>query len=95
MNSNVEREALRATKAGRERSSHLGRRLRMEGTRWACAHCEASSDIRTSRLLSPTLRETVYACTNPECGHTFLLLPGVVRTLSSSAAPDLSVCLPL
>lgn len=79
----------------RQRTSHQGRRLRFEGTRWACPHCRASSEIRTSRMLTATLRESIYACTNVECGHTYVVMAEVARTLSPSATPDPRVVLPL
>lgn len=82
-------------KPARQRRNHLGRRLRFEGTRWACPHCQVESEIRTSRMLTATLRETMYACTNVECGHTYVVMAEVVRTLSPSATPNLSVVLPL
>lgn len=77
------------------RTSHQGKRLRYEGTRMACPHCDATSEIRTSRLVSKTMRELIYACTDVECGHTFVALTEVVRTLSPSAKPNPTVLLPL
>ena len=79
----------------RQRASHQGRKLRFEGTRWACPHCRANSEIRTSRMLSSTLRESVYACTNVECGHTFVVRASADYTLSPSATPDPAVRMPL
>jgi len=77
------------------RGNHQGRRLRMEGTRLPCPHCEAASEIRTSRMITSTMRESMYACTNLECGHTFVATLEIVRTLSPSATPNPLVCLPL
>jgi len=94
-NSQTEREALQAAKPGRQRTSQQGRRLRYEGTRFQCPHCKASSEIRTGRMVSDTMREAIYACTNVECGHTFVVLSEVARTLSPSATPDPTVNLPL
>lgn len=45
--------------------------------------------------MSRLMRELTYACTNPECGHTFVAMTEIVRTLSPSATPDPSVQLPL
>ena len=94
-NSQTEREALQAAKPGRQRTSQQGRRLRYEGTRFQCPHCKASSEIRTGRMVSDTMREAIYACTNVECGHTFVVLSEVARTLSPSATPDPTVNRPL
>lgn len=75
--------------------SKKGRKLRAEGTRMACPHCKADSVIRTSWVMTALMRETTYACSNPECGHTFIALTEIVRTLSPSATPDPAINLPL
>lgn len=72
-----------------------GKKVRAEGTRMACPHCGFDSVIRTSMVMTKLMRETTYACTNPECGHTFIALTEIVRTLSPSATPDPSVSIPL
>lgn len=63
--------------------------------RTSCPHCKAASVVRTSVQLTQLTREIVYACMNEECGHTFVGLLEVVRTLSPSATPDPSINLPL
>ncbi|GKS83237.1 ogr/Delta-like zinc finger family protein [Acidovorax sp. SUPP1855] len=50
---------------------------------------------RTSGQLTVTSRETVFACRNPECGHTFTAVTEINRTLSPSAIPDPKVVLPI
>lgn len=42
-----------------------------------------------------TMREITYQCTDPECGHTFVVGAEVLRTLSPSAKPNPSVLLPI
>ncbi len=64
LHTNAEHEALLAAKPERQRTSHQGRKLRYEGTRFPCPHCKASSEIRTSRMVSATMRESIYQCTN-------------------------------
>lgn len=61
----------------------------------ACPHCEAEAAIRTSRMVSDTMRELIYACSNTECGHTFLAVTEIRYTLSPSAIPNPKVLLPL
>lgn len=95
MSTKAEVQALAQARPPRPRTSHQGRRLRHEGTRWQCPHCKVSSEIRTSRMVSDTMRESIYACTNPECGHTFVVMAEVARTLSPSAVPDPTVNIPL
>ena len=95
LHTNAEHEALLAAKPERQRTSHQGRKLRYEGTRFPCPHCKASSEIRTSRMVSATMRESIYQCTNVECGHTFIVDAEASRTLSPSATPDPTVNIPL
>ena len=61
----------------------------------ACPHCKGRCIARTSRQLSDTLREIVYACIDPECGHTYVANLEAVRTLSPSAKPNARVMLPI
>lgn len=68
--------------------------LPREKHRLPCPHCEQPAVIRTSVQMSRLMREYMYCCTNPECGHTFVAITEVVRTLSPSATPDPSVSLP-
>nr|WP_081488833.1 ogr/Delta-like zinc finger family protein [Cupriavidus basilensis] len=53
-----------------------------------CPHCGAVAHIRTSRPVSRMTKEMYCQCTNVECGHTFVGLVEVVRTLSPSGTPD-------
>lgn len=87
----IEQTATMARSARR----HTGRKLRLEATRFACPHCRAQAEVRSSRMLTLTMRESMYACTNAECGHTFVAMTEIVRTLSPSATPDPRVTLPL
>ena len=77
------------------RKSHQGRKLRYEGTRWPCPHCKASSEIRTSYMVSDTMRESFYQCTNVECGATFVVTGEVTRQLNTGAVPNPKVNIPL
>ena len=45
--------------------------------------------------MSITLREIVYACLDPECGHTYVAHLEAIRTLSPSAKPNCKVMLPI
>ncbi|KGH12134.1 transcriptional regulator [Comamonas thiooxydans] len=45
--------------------------------------------------MTKLMSERTYQCTNPECGHTFIALVEIVRTLSPSATPDPSINIPL
>lgn len=60
-----------------------------------CPHCTKPAQARSSRELSRTLREIFYACSDPECGHTFVANLEAVRTLSPSAKPNSEIRLPI
>lgn len=59
-----------------------------------CPHCKGKTKTRTSRGLSPTLRELIYQCEDPECSYSFVVQAEAVRTLSPSGKPDPSINLP-
>lgn len=60
-----------------------------------CPHCNSRAIARSSRELSATMREIVFMCIDPECGHTYAANLEVVRTLSPSAKPKKEVRLPI
>lgn len=62
---------------------------------YRCPHCKARALTRSSKEVSPILREVFYQCPDPECGHTFVVHAEAVRTLSPSAKPDPLVYLPI
>lgn len=66
-----------------------------EAMRLRCPHCASPCTIRSSEQMSVLTRQSFYCCVNAECGHTFVALTEIVRTLSPSATPDPSVNLPL
>lgn len=59
-----------------------------------CPHCKGKTKTRTSRGLSPTLRELIYQCNDPECSYSFVVEAEAVRTLSPSGKPDPAINLP-
>ncbi|MBP7545145.1 MAG: ogr/Delta-like zinc finger family protein [Acidovorax sp.] len=63
--------------------------------RLRCPHCDSPCVIRSSEHMSMLTRQSFYCCVNAECGHTFVALTEIVRTLSPSATPNPSVNLPL
>ncbi|WP_250466080.1 MULTISPECIES: ogr/Delta-like zinc finger family protein [unclassified Caballeronia] len=60
-----------------------------------CPHCRSRAVARSSHEISLTFREVTYQCTNPECGHTYVVNMEFARTLSPSATPNLDLKLPL
>lgn len=61
-----------------------------------CPHCRANAWVRTSKELTPLLREIFYQCTDWECGHTWVATLEAIRTLSPSAKanPNITKILP-
>lgn len=66
----------------------------MARAHFKCPHCGSSSIVRTSYLVTDLIRESLHVCTNALCGHTFMSLAEIVRTLSPSSMPRSDVCLP-
>ena len=56
-----------------------------------CPHCESVAYVRTSRRMSLLSQEQYFQCSNLECGHTFVSLTEIIRTLSPSACPNPTV----
>ena len=77
------------------RKSHQGRKLRYEGTRWPCPMCDAQSEIRTGYMVSRTMREAFYQCTNVECSCAFVVTGEISRLLNPGATPNPKVNIPL
>lgn len=60
-----------------------------------CPHCEQRSVIRSSRSLSLLSREMYYQCTNVECGHTWVALISIIRTIVPSQRANPKVYIPV
>ncbi|MCG9079926.1 ogr/Delta-like zinc finger family protein [Laribacter hongkongensis] len=60
-----------------------------------CAHCGSTANIRTSRMISTTLQEEYFVCSNVLCGHTFRAVREHIETLSPPALPNPAVRLPV
>ena len=56
-----------------------------------CPHCNRAAQLRSSNALTPMIRESFMACRNVVCGHTFVVMSSIDRTLSPSAIPRADV----
>lgn len=65
------------------------------GVSMRCPHCKSRANARTSKTVSTTMREIVYACRNHECGFVWAATLEAVRVLSPSSIPSSDVHLPL
>ena len=72
-----------------------GKEVHRESTRWPCPHCEHLCTIRTSNMMTKTMRETTYICSNPECACSFVVNSQIHRMLNVGATPDPSINIPL
>ena len=59
-----------------------------------CPHCGCPAHTRRTEYQSELTRELRYQCTNIDCGHTFVSLEQIVRTISPSAIPSKRIKLP-
>ncbi|MEG6550771.1 ogr/Delta-like zinc finger family protein [Desulfocurvibacter africanus] len=53
--------------------------------RISCDRCRSKARIATTREITPRLRKLYCACTNVECGHTFVMHLEFGHTISPSA----------
>lgn len=60
-----------------------------------CPHCKSVAKVRSSNEVTSLTRETYFICSNAACGHCFVAVTEINRTISPSATPDPSVRLPL
>ena len=68
---------------------------RAAGAFMRCPHCHSKAVVRTSRELTPTLRQANYQCENLTCGCAFVAHLEVVRELVPSIAPNPALNIPL
>jgi len=59
-----------------------------------CPHCSSDCVIRDSEQLSDLVRRIKFACTDPDCGHTFKATLEVTHSLSASSKPNPTIRLP-
>ena len=60
-----------------------------------CPHCKCIARLHSLHAAGLLFREHVYCCSNPYCGHNFILRSEVGRTLTPSKIPDPDVNIPI
>jgi len=65
------------------------------GIKVACPHCDSPTIVRSSEKITRKTKQAKLICTNPDCGHTFVVMVEAVKTISQSAMPHPSVHLPM
>lgn len=68
---------------------------RRAGILSTCPHCKSRAVTYTSRKVSDLVTERYMQCTDVECGHSFVVQLGVLRSLTPSGKPDPAICIPL
>lgn len=53
-----------------------------------CPHCLNLAQLRTSKVLTPLVKELRFQCMDVECGHTFVASLTIDRTICPSARPN-------
>jgi hypothetical protein len=59
-----------------------------------CPHCQSRAIVRDSQSVTDMVRELRIACTNEDCGHTYVAQLAVIRTVRPSATPKKGVFIP-
>lgn len=68
---------------------------RATSMRLCCPHCGSRARIRKSETLSPTYREGVLECQDPDCGWRGKLSLAITATFTPSAVPNARIRIPL
>lgn len=63
--------------------------------RLLCPHCGCNSHLTRTKQLSSLTRELYHQCNNPSCGHAFVSLQEITRTLIPSDTPNPDIHLPV
>jgi DNA-directed RNA polymerase subunit RPC12/RpoP len=51
------------------------------GAGMTCPHCDSRALQRRTRSITPLTREKTYRCNNDECGHIFVSIEEIQRTV--------------
>lgn len=60
-----------------------------------CPHCLKRAFLRRTNLMSELIREKTYRCSNDECGHVFISVEEIQRTVVPPRSPRAGINLPL
>ena len=60
-----------------------------------CPHCKCIARLHSLHAEGLLFREHVYCCSNPYCGHNFIVRSEVGRTLTPSKIPNPNVNIPI
>lgn len=51
------------------------------GAGMTCPHCDSRALQRRTRAITPLTREKTYRCNNDDCGHIFVSIEEIQRTV--------------
>ena len=63
--------------------------------RMNCPHCKCIARLHSLHAEGLLFREHVYCCSNPYCGHNFIVRSEFGRTLTPSKIPNPNVNIPI
>ena len=63
--------------------------------RMYCPHCECVARLHSLHAAGLLFREYVYCCSNPYCGHNFIVRSEARCTLTPSKIPNPNVHIPI
>jgi hypothetical protein len=71
------------------------KRKKMSAISIHCPHCHHPVRAIKTRNMSNLMKEITYLCQNARCAHVYVASLEVLRTVSLSAQPDLSLRIPI
>lgn len=60
-----------------------------------CPHCKQRATLRRTVPMSDLIREKTYRCSNDNCGHVFISVEEIQRTVVPPRTPNPGINLPL
>ncbi|MCS6134011.1 ogr/Delta-like zinc finger family protein [Shewanella baltica] len=60
-----------------------------------CPHCDSRALLRRTKAISELTREKTYRCNNDNCGHVFVSVEEIQRTVVRPRQPRDGVNLPM
>lgn len=66
-----------------------------KGAGITCPHCDHRALLRRTRAISTFTREKTYRCSNDQCGHVFVSVEEIQRTVVMPRQPRAGINLPM
>jgi hypothetical protein len=66
-----------------------------KGAGITCPHCDRRALLRRTKAISALTREKTYRCNNDNCGHVFVSVEEIQRTVVQPRSPRDGIRLPM